>query len=110
MTMEAFAVALLAYAPAAIVGGIALLVALVLLRSVRTERPLALGRMLERQGASAGPVFSPAEARKLAEAARRCANCGTEKVCGEYLDSGKRADYSEFCPNAAYIEGLKRSN
>jgi hypothetical protein len=107
--MEAFAAAMLAYAPAAIVGGIALLLALVLLRSFRTERPLALGRMLERQGASTGPVFSPVEARKLAEAARRCGNCPTEEACAEYLDAGRRADYREFCPNAAYIEGLKRS-
>jgi len=109
MTMEAFAVALLVYAPTAIVAGIALLLTLVLLRSVRRGRPLALGRMLERQGASPGPVFSPVEARKLAEAARRCGNCPTEKACAEYLDAGRRADYSQFCPNAAYIEGLKRS-
>lgn len=107
--MEAFAAAMLAYAPTAIVGGIALLLALVFLRGFRRERPLALGRMLERQGASPGPVFSPVEARKLAEAARRCANCGAEQVCGAYLDSGRRADYGEFCPNAEYIEGLKRS-
>jgi hypothetical protein len=109
MTMEAFAAALLAYAPTVIVAGIATLLALVLMRAVRRDRPLALGRMLERQGASPGPVYSPAEARKLAEAARRCANCGTEQACSEYLDSGKRADYSQFCPNADYIEGIKRS-
>lgn len=107
--MEAFAVALLAYAPTAIVGGIALLLALVFWRNARTGRPLALGRMMERQGSHTGPVFSPAEARKLAEAARRCAHCPTEKACAEYLGAGRRADYREFCPNAAYIEGLKRS-
>ncbi|HLS85425.1 MAG TPA: DUF6455 family protein [Burkholderiales bacterium] len=109
--MEAFTAALLPYAPTAIVAGVATLVALVLWRSAGTrDRPLALGQMLARQGAEIGLEFSPAEARQLAEAARRCFNCGAMRACDEFLVERRPGmDYRTFCPNASYIEELKRT-
>lgn len=68
---------------------------------------LALHDMLVRQGVSSERVWTAESARQLALAARRCASCGATKTCREWLDSGRREGYEQFCANASFIERLK---
>jgi hypothetical protein len=78
-------------------------------RGWRDERPLFLGLMLERQGASLPGAVTHAAGYDYARAVRRCVNCGVPDTCGKWLETGKRDGYAEFCPNAEFIERLKKA-
>ena len=77
-------------------------------RAWHEERPLLLGQMMLRQGAKAAEPVTRAAGASLAQAVRRCVNCVQHESCGKWLDEGKKAGYEEFCPNASFIEDLKR--
>jgi hypothetical protein len=96
------------YAPIVVVlAPLAALATLVWRRALGDERALPLADMLVRQGVHADGVWTPGAARQLAVAARRCAACGAVNACRDWLDTGRRGGYEEFCVNAPLIERLK---
>jgi len=96
------------FAPFVIVVIVAIALLVVLWRrGLPEDKVLPLGEMMLRQGVVLTPVWSGLGASGLARAARRCASCGAAQACREWLDSGKREGYEQFCANAAYIEQLK---
>jgi len=99
------------YAPMAIV--VILLLYITFMRwqhALGDERPLFLGQMLRRQGASLpGGAVTHTAAYDYAIAVRRCVNCGVPDACGKWLETGKQDGYAEFCPNAEFIERLKKA-
>jgi hypothetical protein len=68
---------------------------------------LSLGEMLLRQGAEL-PELSQLAGRELGRAVRRCMSCSSAQRCGAWLDKGEREGYEAFCPNAGFIEDLKK--
>jgi hypothetical protein len=39
----------------------------------------------------------------IGELLRRCGSCASFQRCREFLDSGAREGYEEFCPMAAFV-------
>lgn len=108
--MDTFTGSLAIYAPVAIVVILALYVTVMMWQRVlREDHPLLLGRMLAHEG---GPRLANAAAEgaelPFAIAVRRCMCCPSHRQCSEWLDSGKKTGYAEFCPNADFIQHLKR--
>ena len=108
--MDTMMGSLAVYAPTAIV--VILLLYITLTRwqhALGDERPLFLGQMLRRQGASIPAGVTQGVAYDYAIAVRRCVNCGAADTCGKWLETGKQDGYAEFCPNAEFIERLKKA-
>ena len=108
--MDTLVANLAIYAPLAIVVILALYVTVtVWQRALNDDHPLLLGRMLAHEG---GPRLANAatEGAELAFAlaVRRCTYCPSQEQCSHWLDSGQKTGYAEFCPNAEFIEHLKR--
>lgn len=108
--MNTLTASLAIYAPVAIMVILALYVTVTLWqRALSDERPLLLGRMLAHEG---GPRLANAAAEgaelPFAIAVRRCVYCPSQEKCSAWLDSGKKSGYAEFCPDADFIEHLKR--
>lgn len=76
-------------------------------RAMRVQRPLLLGAMLMRQGPNLSQLSS-LHGRELGRAVRRCMLCGSAERCSSWLQQGGREGFDAFCPNAGYIEELKR--
>ena len=74
---------------------------------MRSARPLPLGAMLLRQGANFLELGS-LQGREFERALRRCMSCGSAARCSAWLAEGGRDGYDVFCPNAGFIEDLKR--
>lgn len=70
--------------------------------------PVLIGELLRRQGAD---VLYLAVARDgggfFRSALRRCGNCRSFEQCREFLDSGAREGYEDFCPMAAFVHQAK---
>lgn len=97
-------------APVAIVLGLSFYVLFVAVRRAWSDdRPLLLGLMLRRHGLDELTAASRGQAHELARAARRCFGCPVQRGCVEWLDSGRRTGYLEFCPNADFIERVKHA-
>jgi len=108
--MDTLVASLAIYAPVAVIVMLALYVTVMMWqRALDDERPLLLGRMLAHEG---GPRLANAAAEgaelAFAMAVRRCTCCPRQEHCSEWLDSGQKAGYAQFCPNAEFIEHLKR--
>jgi hypothetical protein len=78
------------------------------LRAKRGSKPLRLHEVMRRRGARLPEPFSPGTARDAALAARRCVTCGSQALCDELLRAGRSSGYGVFCPNAHYIEQLRK--
>jgi hypothetical protein len=98
------------YAPIAIVVILVLyLTGMMWRRALGDDRPLLLGLMLTRQGASIPDAATHGVGRDFALAVRRCISCGEADSCRKWLETGKQDGYAEFCPNAEFIERLKKA-
>jgi hypothetical protein len=68
---------------------------------------LLLQAMLKRLGLEKRMVLLAPELARSIE--RRCATCGSQKVCGEWIAQGAPGDgYRRFCPNAETFDALPR--
>ena len=74
---------------------------------MKSARPLPLGAMLQRQGANFVELGA-LQGREFARALRRCMSCSSAERCSAWLAKGGREGYDAFCPNAGFIEDLKR--
>jgi hypothetical protein len=98
------------YAPIAIVVILVLYLTLMMWRrALGDDRPLLLGQMLRRLGASLPDAATRGGGHDYAFAVRRCVNCGEADTCRKWLETGKRDGHAEFCPNAVFIERLKKA-
>jgi hypothetical protein len=96
-------------AASALVLGIAACIVIVSLWRLRHEpAPSGLGAMLARQGIDWGRLAAAASVNDFALAVDRCTGCRARARCGEWLVSGRRDGYAAFCPNAAFVERMKR--
>ncbi len=77
-------------------------------RAMTDERPLLLSQLLALQGVEMDRGLNGLGARQFAIAARRCMDCAARVRCEDSLSAGRRDGYDAFCPNAAYIAGMKR--
>ena len=106
--MDEFLGSILFYGPFIVMGGLAVLAAVLALVAWRRvwsmEGPLPLDEMLARNGVKVPGDITPGTAYELAQAARRCAGCAAGTTCRTWLDSGARSGFDEFCPNYAFIE------
>jgi hypothetical protein len=69
-----------------------------------------LHEVLRRRGAHLPTPLSPADAQEALLAAQRCAACPSQSLCEEELRSGRVERLRLFCPNAHYIECLRRTS
>jgi hypothetical protein len=76
-------------------------------RVMSADRPLLLGQMLLRQGAKV-PELTALTGRELGRAVRRCTLCTSTERCSTWLAKDESHGYEAFCPNAGFIEELKR--
>ena len=107
--MSAMLGTLAIYAPIAMIVLILLYISISMFeRAIREERPLLLSQMLLRQGAQVVHPMTRMAGASFAQAVRRCVNCVQHDSCNAWLDEGKKAGYENFCPNAPYIETLKK--
>ena len=98
------------YAPIAIVVILALYITLMMWRrALGDDRPLLLGLMLERLGPSLPEAATRGMGYDYAIAVRRCVSCGNEAICRKWLETGRQDGYAGFCPNAEFIERLKKA-
>jgi hypothetical protein len=78
-------------------------------RALGDDRPLLLGLMLRRQGASLPDAAIAGMGGDYAIAVRRCVSCGETDSCRKWLETGKQRGYTEFCPNTEFIARLKKA-
>jgi hypothetical protein len=98
------------YAPFVLIGVLLVSVSVIMWRrALGDDRPLLLGTMLRRQGADVPDPITRSAGHDYSVAVRRCLNCAVSASCGKWLEEGRKEGYEEFCPNAGYIEGLKRA-
>jgi hypothetical protein len=76
------------------------------LRAWEQQVPSPLVRTLYRVGADPERLGEPEARRAIANAERSCATCAATGACREWLESGSRTGYRNFCPNAALVEHL----
>jgi Family of unknown function (DUF6455) len=84
-------------------------VAIVLLWRGNEEWPLLLDALLRRQGDEAAHR-ARSSGHALAVAVQRCLACNQAAQCRAWLASGAHDGYQRFCPNAGYIEQMKRAH
>jgi hypothetical protein len=72
------------------------------------ERPVLIDRMLRRQGERVAYRAVAAGGRDFAVAVRRCVECQEAAQCRAWLASGASEGYESFCPNAGFIQRVKR--
>ena len=78
------------------------------LRGKRESRVLRLREVMRRRGAMLPEPLTSSAVRDAALAARRCAECNHQAMCDELLRAGRSTGYGLFCPNAHYIEQLRK--
>lgn len=89
--------------------GLALLVGVFRLAGVYANsvgRPVLMGRMLSRHGASLDKVSSDGLDEEFANRARVCSFCQTYNECRCRLEAEDAPKYSDICPNATFIKRL----
>jgi hypothetical protein len=92
-----------------VVFGIVVYIALASLWRLRREPPpAALGAMLARQGIDWDRLAAAGAVHDFALGVRRCNDCHARAQCREWLARGRREGYETFCPNAGFIERMKR--
>lgn len=79
------------------------------MQAVADNSPTLLSKVLAAQGLDPLQAMSSSEGREFGLAVRRCTRCGGRDRCRAWLASGARDGYQAFCPNAAFIQSLKRS-
>jgi hypothetical protein len=95
-------------AGAALILVVAALVALgAVLRLRRAPVPARLGVLLARHGLDWGRIAGAGALHDVSLGLNRCVECRAAGRCREWLDSGARAGYESFCPNAALVERIK---
>lgn len=72
------------------------------------EAPLLLERVLRRQGDDLAHRALASGSHDFAVAVRRCLRCTEAAQCRAWLSSGARDGYQWFCPNAGYVDRMKR--
>lgn len=72
------------------------------------EAPLLLERLLRRQGDDLASRALASGDQYFAVAVRRCLRCTEAAQCRAWLSSGARDGYQWFCPNAHYVDRMKR--
>jgi len=72
------------------------------------ETPLLLERMLRRHGDDVAHRALASGSRDFALAVQQCLRCSEARQCRAWLSSGARQGYEGFCPNAGYVERMKR--
>jgi len=72
------------------------------------ERPVLLDRLLRRQGERVACRAVAVGGRDLAVAVRDCIECQEAAQCRAWLASGATDGYESFCPNAGFIQRVKR--
>ena len=69
--------------------------------------PVLIGELLRRQGADVLYLAVARDGRGFRTALRRCGSCASFARCREFLDSGAREGYEDFCPMAALVQQAK---
>lgn len=78
--------------------------------TARVERQAALfGEMMERIGANPGAAARERFAGGFAAACRRCLLCRNATECRYWLDEGGAGHAPDFCPNAAFLDRVSRT-
>src|SRR5437763_17149559 len=72
------------------------------------ERPLLIDRLLRRQGERVAYRAVAAGGHDFAVAVKQCVECQEAAQCRAWLASGATDGYESFCPNAGYIQRVKR--
>ena len=71
-------------------------------------KPLLLERALRRQGDDVARRAIGSGSRDFAVAVQHCLACNEAAQCRAWLSSGAHYGYQHFCPNAGFIERMKR--
>jgi len=72
------------------------------------DRPVLIDRMLRRQGERVAYRAVAVGGRDFALAVHQCVACQKAAECRSWLLSGATEGYESFCPNAGFIQRLKR--
>jgi hypothetical protein len=72
------------------------------------ERPVLIDRLLRRQGERVAYRAIAAGGRDFAAAVKQCVECQEAAQCRAWLASGATEGYESFCPNAGFIQRVKR--
>ena len=72
------------------------------------QRPVLIDRMLRRQGERVAYRAVAAGGRDFALAVKQCVECQQAAQCRAWLASGATEGYESFCPNAGFIQWVKR--
>ncbi|HEY3074173.1 MAG TPA: DUF6455 family protein [Burkholderiales bacterium] len=87
---------------------VAVLVMLAVFRQEGSSKPLLLDQALRRQGDDVAYRAISSGSHDFAVAVQRCLACNEAAQCRAWLSSGARDGYQHFCPNAGFIERMKR--
>ena len=97
-------------AAAAIMVGLAGYLAFATLwRLAHEPAPGTLGAMLAREGVDWSRLACAASVEEFALGLNRCAECSAKAECAEWLASARHEGYQRFCPNAAFVERVKKA-
>jgi|KBSSwiStaDraftv2_1062776.scaffolds.fasta_scaffold1302524_2 hypothetical protein len=77
-------------------------------RVFHSDSRLRLGEAVRGQGLALPSLDTEHAARAGALAARRCLTCVSQERCDEVLVKREWNALREICPNASYIDGLRR--
>ena len=72
------------------------------------ERPVLIDRLLRRQGERVAYRAVAAGGHDFAVAVKQCVECQEAAQCRAWLASGAAAGYESFCPNAGFVQRIKR--
>jgi hypothetical protein len=94
-------------AAAVLLFGVGAFIAAASLWRLRRDRaPAGLGLMLARHGLDWGRLAAVGSIGEVSSALDRCAECRARARCAQWLESGERDGYRDFCPNAAFFERI----
>lgn len=71
-------------------------------------RPVLLDRVLRRQSEDAARLAIASGSSDFMQALHRCIDCREAAKCRAWLASGVREGFQSFCPNAEYVERMRR--
>lgn len=77
-------------------------------QGVGDERPVLIDRLLRRQGERVAYRAIAVGGRDFALAVKQCVECQEAAQCRAWLASGATDGYESFCPNAGFIQRVKR--
>jgi uncharacterized protein DUF6455 len=88
--------------------GLLLVIGVMVWRRTWEASSLQLDEMLFRQGEAVARAALSPPADDFSLIVRSCAACKASRLCRAWLDTGRRDGYAAFCPNAAFIDRMKR--